>query len=185
MAETIEIRSFKAGKQYRYFIKNLKSLSMTLRSPTTAMPLPLAGDASNILTKAEGNSLRLSVSWVIHDSDGDVVLPNPYDTEGETVGSGTTPFGFGTDTTVKLADNQVKFLLNNQIETNPSFSGFQSTYIDDKYQIIIGNINFSRVGLIESVEISKQGTTPITWDASLSFIAGAVVAAEPDPPDSS
>ena len=75
-------------------------------------------------------------------------------------------------------DDQVKFLVNNQAETSPAFSGFQSTYIEDKYQIIIGNIGFSRVGLIESIEVSKQGSTPITWTANLSFIAGAPIAAE-------
>ena len=47
-------------------------------------------------------------------------------------------------------------------------------------QIIIGNIGFSRVGLIESVEVSKQGTAPVTWNATLSFVAGAPIAALDD-----
>ena len=113
------------------------------------------------------------------DDDGDVVLPNNYDDNGNTVGGGTTPFGFGSDTTLKLADNQVKFLIHNQTATS-TFSGFQSTYIEDKYQIILGNLGISRVGLIESIEIAKSGTTPITWNATLNFVAGAVIAAEPE-----
>ena len=150
-------------------------MSISLTSPATAMALPLAGDASNVLTKAEGNTLRVTVSWTLHDEATDVILQNPYNTEGSSVGGGTTPFGL---TTKKNADDQVKFLVNNQAETSPAFSGFQSTYIEDKYQIIIGNIGFSRVGLIESIEVSKQGSTPITWTANLSFIAGAPIAAE-------
>ena len=180
MAEIIEIRSFKVGKKYRYLIKNLQNLSITLQSPITAMPLPLFGDANNILTKAEGNALRVAISWTIHDSDTDVVLPNVYNETGSNVGGGTTPFGFGSDTTVKLADNQVQFLLDNQFETSPTQSGFQATYLDDKYQIIIGDIGFSRIGLIESLEVSKSGTSPVTWIANLSFLAGAVVAADPE-----
>lgn len=180
MAEIIELRSFKTGKKYRFLIKNIQSVALQLTSPATAMPLPLAGDASNVLTKAEGNTMRISVSWTIHDETTDVVLPNNFDDEGNTVGGGTTPFGFGGDTGVVKADNQIKFLLNNQAETSPAFSGFQSTFIEDKYQIIIGNIGFSRVGLIESVEVNKSGTTPITWNASLNFVAGAVVAAAPE-----
>jgi hypothetical protein len=175
MGEVIEIRSFKTNKKYRYLIRNIQSVSISLTSPATAMALPLAGDASNVLTKAEGNTLRVTVSWTLHDEATDVILQNPYNTEGSSVGGGTTPFGL---TTKKNADDQVKFLLNNQATTSPAFSGFQSTYIEDKYQIIMGNIGFSRIGLIESVEVSKQGTTPITWNASLSFIAGAPVAAE-------
>ena len=175
MGEVIEIRSFKTGKKYRYLIKNINTVSINLLSPATAMPLPLAGDANNVLTKAEGNTCRISVSWVLHDESSDVILQNPYDSDGTSVGGGTTPFGL---TTKRLADDQVKFLINNQAETSPSFSGFQSTYIEDKYQIIIGNIGFSRIGLIESIEVSKQGSTPITWTANLSFIAGAPIAAE-------
>ena len=175
MAETIEIRSFKTGKKYRYLIRNINTVSINLLTPATAMPLPLAGDANNVLTKAEGNTCRISVSWVLHDESSDVILQNPYDSDGTSVGGGTAPFGL---TTKRLADDQVKFLINNQAETSPSISGFQSTYIEDKYQIIIGNIGFSRIGLIESIEVSKQGSTPITWTANLSFIAGAPIAAE-------
>lgn len=177
MAEVIEIRSFKTGKRYRYLIRNLASLDISLNSPISATPLPLEGDAANVLTKAEGNTVRVTVSWVIHDDNDDVVLPNDYDTSGSNVGGGTTPFGFGSDTTVKLADNQVKFLINNQAEVSPAFSGFQTTYLDDVYQIIIGNIGFSRVGLIESVQVTKQGSTPVTWSANLTFVAGDVVTA--------
>ncbi len=175
MGEVIEIRSFKTGKKYRYLIRNINTVSINLLTPATAMPLPLAGDANNVLKKAEGNTCRISVSWVLHDEASDVILQNPYNTDGSSVGGGTTPFGL---TTNKNADDQVKFLVNNQAETSPSFSGFQTTYIEDKYQIIIGNIGFSRVGLIESIEVSKQGSTPITWTANLSFIAGAPIAAE-------
>lgn len=178
MGEVIEVRSFKENKKYRYLIRNISSLEIQLISQVSTTPLPLMGDANNVLTKAEGNTIRITVGWVLHDDDSDVVLPNNYNTAGTTVGGGTTPVGFGSDTTLKLADNQVKFLLNNQAEgSNPSNSGFQTTYLDDVYQIVIGNIGFSRVGLIESLQVSKAGDTPVTWKATMAFIAGDVVTA--------
>jgi len=183
MGEVIEIRSFKSGKKYRLLIYNIQSLDISLSSPISATPLPLEGDASNILTKAEGNTVRVTVSWVLHDEDTDIVLQNPYDITGTNVGGGTTPFGLFSDpptnsvvdTGVRLADNQAKFLINNQADSSPAYSGFQTTYLDDVYQIIIGNIGFSRVGLIESVQVTKQGSTPVTWSASLTFVAGDVI----------
>lgn len=182
-ANDVEIRSFMSNKKYRFFIRNYSSIGISLQSPATAMPLPLAGDASNILTKAEGNTLRVSVTWTIHDEDTDVVETNPYDVEANDVGvAGTTIHGLGGSNgdEVRTADDQIKFLLNNQKKTGSSFSGFQSTYIEDKYQIIIGNIGFSRIGLIESVDVQKQGNAPITWQATLNFVAGAVVASGDD-----
>lgn len=184
MGEIIEIRSFKTGKKYRYLIKNISALSISLTTPISATPLPLSGDQSNILTKAEGNTCRISVSWTIHDSSIDCVLANDFDAEGTNVGGGTTPFGYSgvSGNQIRTADDQMKFLVNNQPLTAPAppavfQSGFQTTYMEDEYQIIIGSIDFSRVGLIESIEINKQGTTPITWNASINFVAGAVVTA--------
>jgi hypothetical protein len=174
MGEIVEIRSFRTGQRFRYLIRNIQSLSISLSSPATAMPLPLAGDANNILTKAEGNSCRISVSWIIKDEPTDVILSNTYNTDGGSA-TGDTPSGL---TTKKNADDQVQFLINNN---TASKAGFQSTQVEDKYQIILGGVGFSRVGLIESVEVSKSGSTPVTWTANLSFIAGApVVAGEPD-----
>ena len=177
MGEVVEIRSFKTGKKYRYLIRNIQSLDIQLTSQVSSTPLPLMGDANNVLTKADGNAVRISVNWVLHDEATDIVLQNPYDTTASNVGGGTTPFGFGSDSGVRLADSQVKFLINNQEETNAASSGFQTTYLDDVYQIVIGNIGFSRVGLIESLQVTKSGSTPITWNATMSFIAGDVVTA--------
>ena len=176
-AEVVEIRSFKTNKKYRYLVRNIQSLDIQLTSQVSTTPLPLMGDNNNVLTKADGNSVRISLSWILHDEDDDIVVANNYNTGGTTVGGGTSPYGFGSDSGVRLADSQVKFLINNQLESGSTQSGFQATYLDDVYQIIIGNIGFSRVGLIESLQVSKSGDKPVTWSAMLSFIAGDVVTA--------
>ena len=182
MGEVVEIRSFRTGSKYRYFIKNLQNFEIQLSTPVSATPLPMAGDNSTILTKADGNTLRITVSWIIHDDNGNTVELNPYDTAGVSVGYSpqTKINGFGATNELAMialrkADAQVKFL--SQANFHPTDSGFQPTQIEDKYQIIIGEVGISRVGLIESMSFSKQGSSPVTWAASLTFISGDVITA--------
>ena len=51
----------------------------------------------------------------------------------------------------------------------------QSKGVEYRYQIIIGNSAISRYGLIEKITLQKSGSTPITWKATLQFVAGDVV----------
>lgn len=176
MAEVVEIRTHTAGKKYRYLIRNIQSIDITLTEQVVATPLPESNDTLNVLTKADGNAIRIQVSWVIHDESTDVVLANNYNLDG-TAGTGTTPVPFpqySSDTGFRLADHQARFLL----EPNgllSGASGIQVTGLTDVYQIIIGNTGFSRQGLIESITLNKSGTTPVTWNANLSFIVGNVI----------
>ena len=125
------------------------------------MPLPQAilGDAENVLVKAEGNSIRFVVSWVLHDDDTSVVSSDGHTLSTEKYGSGGS---------VGLADEQARFLTEEM----------QCKGVEYKYQIIIGNTGISRYGLIEKLSLQKSGSTPVTWKATLQFIAGDVVSIE-------
>ena len=48
-------------------IKNFTSVSFELCTPVSDFPLPESKDTCNILVKAEGNRLVISVSWVLRD----------------------------------------------------------------------------------------------------------------------
>ncbi|MFM7796153.1 MAG: hypothetical protein ACKO7N_05250 [Candidatus Nitrosotenuis sp.] len=170
MGETIEIRCFTAGKKYRYLIRNLQSLDIQLSTPISVVAMPESNDGNAVLTKAEGNTMRFNVSWVIHDESVATVLTNPYNENGGNDGDGSTVVDYAGDSGFKKADNQVKFLLNPQGLNNTS--AFQCNSLIDKYQIIIGETGFSRVGLLENIQITKQGSSPVTWNASLSFVSG-------------
>jgi len=178
MAEVVEIRSFVEGKRYRYYIRNINSIEIQLSSPVVTTPLPESNDSLNVLTKADGNTTRITVSWVLHDESTNIVEANNYDINGNPA-TGDTPTAFpqfSSDTGFRLADHQARFLL----EPNGALSGasgFQVTNLTDQYQIIIGNTGYSRQGLIESIQLSKSGTSPVTWNASLSFIVGDVITA--------
>jgi len=138
----------------------LDSVSIDLSSPVSAMALPQAilGDASNVLVKAEGNTMRFSVSWVLHDEDSSVVTS--YNPGGGTID--TSKYSGGS---VDTADEQARFLTEE----------FQLKGVEYQYWIDIGDSNISRFGLIERLQLIKTGSTPVTWKATLQFIAGEVV----------
>ena len=124
--------------------------------PVSPMALPQAvlGDAENVLVKAEGNTMRFVVSWILHDDDTSVVS-----SDGHTISSSKYGGSVGT------ADEQARFLTEEM----------QSKGVEYRYQIIIGNSAISRYGLIEKITLQKSGSTPITWKATLQFVAGDVV----------
>jgi len=142
--------------RFTYSIRNIEAVAIDLTTPVSAMALPQAvlGDAENVLVKAEGNTIRFVVSWVLHDDDTSVVT-----SDGHTISSSKY------DSSVGLADEQARFLTEEM----------QLKGVEYKYQIIIGNTGISRFGLIEKISLQKSGSTPVTWKATLQFIAGDVV----------
>ena len=134
------------------------------------MPLPQAalGAAENVLVKAEGNTMRITVTWVLHDDDTSVVTVPNNDTTfvvGTTTTSGfvisSSKYGGSVDT----ADEQARFLTEEM----------QLKGVEYQYQLIIGDTAISRGGLIEKISLQKSGSTPVTWKATLQFIVGDVV----------
>jgi len=137
-------------------------------SPIQNMPLPEAteapkeGDKANVLVKAEGNSLRISITWTLIEESPSGDAPYTHIVAAQT---GTT-----LDTTkypngVKTPDEQARFLVED----------FQSLSIEQQYQIIVADTNITRLGSIEGISLVKSGTTPVTWKATLKFISGDVI----------
>ena len=124
--------------------------------PVSPMALPQAvlGDAENVLVKAEGNTMRFVVTWVLHDDTTSVVT-----SDGHTISSSKYGGSVGT------ADEQARFLTEEM----------QSKGVEYRYQIILGDSAISRYGLIEKLSLQKSGSTPVTWKATLQFVAGDVV----------
>mgnify|MGYP000212198503 FL=1 len=119
-----------------------------------ALPQALLGDAENVLVKAEGNTMRFVVSWILHDQTTSVVT-----SDGHTISQAKYGGSVGT------ADEQARFLTEEM----------QSKGVEYRYQIIIGDSAISRYGLVEKLSLQKSGSTPITWKATLQFVAGDVV----------
>ena len=98
--------------------------------------------------------MRFVVSWILHDDDTSVVS-----SDGHTISSSKYGGSVGT------ADEQARFLTEEM----------QSKGVEYRYQIILGDSAISRYGLIEKLSLQKSGSTPVTWKATLQFVAGDVV----------
>ena len=142
--------------RFTYAIRNIESVSIDLAQPVSPMALPqaLLGEAENVLVKAEGNTMRITVAWILHDETTSVVS-----SDGHTISSSKYGGSVGT------ADEQARFLTEEM----------QSKGVEYRYQIIIGDSAISRYGLIEKLSLQKSGSTPVTWKATLQFVAGDVV----------
>jgi len=153
-----DVTSAEGDLRYTYSIRNLESLAIDLMQPISNMPLPQAdsGATANILTKAEGNTLRFTVVWTLIQEASSVVT-----TTGNAVINSTKYSGGSVDS----PDEQARFLLDD----------FQSIGVDWQYQIIIGDSAISKAGSVERLSLQKTGSTPVTWKATLTFIAGDVV----------
>ena len=138
------------------------------------MPLPQSelGDAENILVKAEGNSLRVTIVWNLVNEE--TVYPSNTPTTGvvTTEGGATINSSKYAGGTITKADEMMQFLTDE----------FQSKGVEYKYRLDIPpNTNdvvtqtFSRFGSIEKLSLSKTGRAPVTWRASLGFVAGDLI----------
>ena len=138
---------------YKYKVGNLGTLSQTLRTPTTALPLPEEGAEENVLVKVEGNSNSVRINWVVYDND-----------ENQEVLAGAT---------TKTLFEQWNF-----IEDNMQADGIESSarlQIEDdssnilkKWDGITGEFTFnlvgnSPVGLVTSF-LFQQGTVVSVYD---------------------
>tara|TARA_Y100001949_G_scaffold166142_1_gene162516 strand:- start:340 stop:888 length:549 start_codon:yes stop_codon:yes gene_type:complete len=143
--------------RFTYSIRNIESVSIDLTTPVSPMALPqaLLGDAENVLVKAEGNTMRFTVSWILHDQTTSVVT-----SQGHTLS--TDKYGLGGS--VGTADEQARFLTEEM----------QPKGVEYRYELIIADTAISRAGLIEKITLQKSGSTPITWKATLQFVAGEV-----------
>jgi len=129
-----------------------------------ALPQSPLGDAANVLVKAEGNTMRFVVAWILHDDTTSVVLPGYVDTDGNTVSSTFVIDSDKYGSSVGTADEQARFLTEEM----------QLKGVEYQYRIIIGDSAISRAGLIEKISLQKSGSTPVTWKATLQFVAGDV-----------
>ena len=171
----IEIRGLNPDyNRFRFFINNFTSVDYNLDSVTDSMPLPQANDELNVLTKTAGNSLRISVSWILTDESATVVLGNSVNDDaysGSTAASlsdlteangSTLKYPNGT---VKTADEQARFLIED----------FQNAGVEFRYVIVVGDTKIDKQGVIERLQLRKSGQAPVTYQASLTFLVGDVV----------
>ena len=130
-------------------IDNFSSVEISLESPAGDFPIPETEDFGNIVLKAEGNRLLFNIAWTVKDEPtGSSIVSGP---------------GAPTVTTVQ---EQLDYWIN----------VFQPYSIEGKYLLKVDGI--ARRGYVRSIKFSKSANTPVTYDGSMEFIAGDVVAGE-------
>jgi|APSaa5957512493_1039668.scaffolds.fasta_scaffold02605_6 hypothetical protein len=135
-----------------YSIRNLGDISIELDMPTTVFSLPEEKDVSAIGMKIEGNTSTINIQWTLVDEATDTCT--------EVSNTAT-------------ADEQMAFLLDR----------FQSSGIEHAYEFKLmpnsGSTPFySRTGSISKIGVTKSGDSPVTYNASVTFLVADMVASQ-------
>jgi len=163
-------------------IRNYTDLTVDLNTPLERIPIPEMCDNGAILIKVMGNHNTINITWTVHEEATNIVGQTLTGREICNAAGGI----IGGDTT--SIDNQMKWWL----------TIFQSNSITDRYNLYIGdcttnpiafpnptsienettNFAFSRAyhkeGAIQNVRFTKNSTTPVTYNASLTFYTGDI-----------
>jgi hypothetical protein len=146
-------------------IRNLQSLDISVDMPAMVYTIPESTDESAIGMKIEGNQSTVNISWTLVDEDSTVVS--------EMTGSNA----------VETADEQMIFLIGTGVQgSTANQNSLQSSGVDYTYQLDLkdnsGTTFFTKQGIITKVNVSKSGSTPVTYTAQIAFSTADMVAKE-------
>jgi|TARA_R110000851_G_scaffold126224_2_gene257514 hypothetical protein len=131
-----------------YRIKNLGSLDIMQDLPAMIYALPESNDQAAIGIKVEGNLTTINVSWTLVD-------------EAATVVDGAS---------ILTADQQMNFLMDDFQPLGSTFA-YQLQLLDNN-----GSVFFTKNGIITKLNVSKSGSTPVTYNASVLFSVATMTA---------
>jgi len=120
---------FIADKPRTTEIRNIRDITIDVNAPLERFPIPETSCCQAIIVKAYGNHNTISIQWIIHEEDTNIVRQVLSTSNRETcfrVGGVDKPGCVGC---VKTINNQIKWWGN----------VFQSNSIQDKYHIYVGD----------------------------------------------
>jgi len=133
-------------------IRNFDSIDIELRTPVGDFPIPELRDTCNILVKAEGNGLNVRVAFTVKD---EIACCSIF-----------SPGACSCAQAILTVQEQLCFWVNS----------FQPNSMEDGYIITIDGV--TRLGTVKNLSFSKSASTPVTYIATLDFVAGNIVAGE-------
>jgi hypothetical protein len=149
---------------YKYEARNINQFDQSIEIPTQVFGLPEFPTDSAILTKAEGNTERITFTWTIKDEQFSPVTDSNDDY--------LDTFDRNADSTSwdpRTPEGAVVFLQEEYekigISTNEKYE-FQ-IYDDTASKIFI-----SKFGIISRLGFSKGAQDPATWNATIEFTVG-------------
>ena len=153
-----------ATKDYQYEARNINSFDQSLEVPVSVFGLPESPSDSAILTKADGNTEKLTFAWTIKEEDSSPL----FDGNGAEI----TSFTRNSDSTLwnpLTPDGQQVAILEifekvgigtNEKHRFQIWDDTNSKSIVDKY------------GVINRMAMQKNATDPVTWNATIEFTVG-------------
>ena len=149
---------------YKFEARNINQYDQSIEIPVQTFGLPEFSSDSAILTKAEGNTERITFTWIIKNEQYSPVI--------QANGSYLDSFTRTSDNTTwdpKTPEGAVVFLQEEYekigITTNEKY---EFRIYDDA-----GSKNlFRRFGIISRLGFSKGAQDPATWNATIEFTVG-------------
>ncbi len=148
--------AFYGSYKYQFFIKTRDSFSIDLDTPVIAEDMPESDKTKNTLTKVMGNSMTISISWVLSDYTGSGITSLVQDGNGNQILGILTP------------QQTVDFLLNT----------FENKSITSMYKLALDSTvtpTFGYPGVITKLQITQQSGDADKWKCILNFQVGNVV----------
>ena len=151
-------------KQWMYEARNYSSFQQGVEVPVSVFGLPEAGTESAILTKADGNTERITFSWTIRDEE-------------------TSPIFNGSDVAVSTFTRSSDSKVFSCTSADGQFVFIQEVFekigidTNEKYRFLLYDDTnadnlLSKYGIVNRISLSKQSTDPVTWNATIEFTVG-------------
>jgi hypothetical protein len=151
-------------KTYQYEARNISSFNQSVEIPVSVFGLPESSSEAAILTKADGNTERLTFSWTIKDEDTSPVFNG--------AGSAVASYVRISDSksfSCTTPDGQYVFIQEvfEKIGIGTNEKHRFLLYDDSNADSLL-----SKYGIVSRISMSKQSTDPVTWNATIEFTVG-------------
>lgn len=155
MASDILLKQTAPGT-FTYRIDNIDKFSPELNQPATPFPIPESSHTEAILIKIEGNTMIITISWLLIDR-----------------GAGNTAVDELTGgSAIRTVEEQRNFL----------FETFESKGINYKFNVTVEGVSpsFSKNGLVTKMNVDKDAIEPEHYRANVQFVVGTLIDEAPD-----
>ena len=159
---------------WRYEINNLGGVNLTLDQPISPMPLPQETAEENVLVKMEGNTKSITITWKVGQNFPYPKKSSTSDVEGGEIQGDITKFYDSsaansaitwTDLGYTTPEQTISWLTND----------FEGKDISDVFTLALGDSNLVFEGFITRLSASIDGSSPVVWNMSMTFVVGNVI----------
>tara|TARA_B110000495_G_scaffold10230_1_gene7359 strand:+ start:1491 stop:2426 length:936 start_codon:yes stop_codon:yes gene_type:complete len=164
--------------QICYELESFNSISINKQTPVSPMPLPEEDSEENVLMKIEGNTTTMSLNWTLTNASTSIAECSFADLEYSFANKRFMKDNIQTD--LSGVFDQVSYIEKNLAPN--SLNDFFVLYILDSEKYYLNALKnkgkakiYEKMGLIQDFQFNTDSSSPVNWQATMSFIEGAVV----------